>query len=160
MVEIPDVRGAMIESGMVLLGADLIAAFGQGYYEGLQLNIAAQWFGAGVFGKFLDKGFWLFTLSLPHHLRLMYVRSGSDSLAVKILDKRLSLYQEKVKPSEDIPAESVKYARKGGVTVAWPRKYRETPTGFTAVFLRTFRFRLADFASLMTCKAFPYPIMR
>ncbi|MCF7886461.1 MAG: hypothetical protein K9M80_08195 [Candidatus Marinimicrobia bacterium] len=65
-------RSSFIGTGLVLSGTQVVANYKKEKYQGLYLLIAAQWFGAGVFGDFQSKGFWFFTLSLPHYLRLMY----------------------------------------------------------------------------------------
>ena len=81
LLEVPDMDGSAICSGLILTGSSFVADFRDGYYDGLYLPIAAQWMGAGVFAKFKECGFWFLTLSLPHHLRLGYIRKSKGEEA-------------------------------------------------------------------------------
>ena len=87
-------QGSNICTSLILTGSNFIDQFKKGYYKGLHLPIAAQWFGAGVFGKFNDKGFWFFSLSLPHYLRLMYIKesNNTDSFSQE-LEKAYHFYE-------------------------------------------------------------------
>jgi hypothetical protein len=86
-IEMPEVSGSMIGTGIVIVGSDFIKHYRQDYFNGLHLSIAAQWFGCSVFGKFRDKGFWFFSLSLPHYLRLMYIE---NSRGKEVFEKELA----------------------------------------------------------------------
>lgn len=103
-IEMADFQGSNICTGLILTGSNFIDQFRKGYYKGLHLTIAAQWFGAGVFGKFNDKGFWFFSLSLPHYLRLMYVKeSNSADAFLKQLEKPYHAYKEIAGTDNDVP---------------------------------------------------------
>ncbi len=80
LVEMPDFPGANIATGLVLIGTEAIKQMGLGEFEQLDLCLAMQWFGAGVFGHFMDKGFWFTSLSLPHSVRTLIdaERSGTE----------------------------------------------------------------------------------
>ena len=103
-LEIPDLQGSIIGTGIILFGTDFYNQFKQGYYEGLHLTIATQWFGAGVFGKFNGKGFWFFSNSLPHYLRLMFVEHSKGNIAFNDeLKKPYERYKEIAGTEKDIP---------------------------------------------------------
>ena len=103
-IEMADFRGSNICTGLILTGSNFIDQFKKGYYKGLHLTIAAQWFGAGVFGKFNDIGFWFFALSLPHYLRLMYVKESNNTDAfIKQLEKPYHAYKEIAGTDNDVP---------------------------------------------------------
>lgn len=94
-VEIPGLEGMNIATGLLMVDTSFIDQFEKGYYDQLHLGIAAQWFAAGVFFKFLGKGFWFLQLSLPHYLRLMYLEQAKGEDAFKEgLQKGFSAYQE------------------------------------------------------------------
>ena len=103
-VEMSNFQGSNICTGLILTGSNFIDQFKKGYYKGLRLPIAAQWFGAGVFGKFNDKGFWFFSLSLPHYLRLMYIKesNNTDSFSQE-LEKAYHFYETIAGTDKDIP---------------------------------------------------------
>ncbi len=80
LIEIPGMEGTDIASGLLMIGSKSIEGFKQGYYDELVLSIACQWTAAGVFFKFQGKGFWFLQLSLPHYLRLMYVKQSRGTI--------------------------------------------------------------------------------
>jgi len=86
LLEVADMDGSAICSSLILVGSSFVGAFRDGYYDGLHLPIAAQWMGAGAFAKFKERGFWFLTLSLPHHLRLGYIRKskGEEAFAKEL----------------------------------------------------------------------------
>jgi hypothetical protein len=81
LLEIPGMNGADIASGLLMIGSKSFEGFKQGYYDELLLSIACQWMAAGVFFPFQGKGFWFLQLSLPHYLRLMYVKQSQGVIA-------------------------------------------------------------------------------
>lgn len=81
MIEIPDMDGADIASGLLMIGTPSLERFKQGLDDELLLSVACQWMAAGVFFKFQGKGFWFLQLSLPHYLRLEYLNKSKGTLA-------------------------------------------------------------------------------
>jgi hypothetical protein len=104
LVEIPEMEGTNIATGLLMIGSTFIEAFKQGYYDNLHLSIAAQWTAAGVFFKLFGKGFWFFQLSLPHYLRLIYLEQtkGEDAF-ITGLNQGLDTYKEFANTDKDIP---------------------------------------------------------
>src|SRR5690606_34147644 len=76
----------------------------KGYKDFLILTIAQQWFGAGVFPDFNRKGFFFLSISLPHYLRLMYVRDsdGEETFNNSMLTP-MKRYEEFAGSGSDIP---------------------------------------------------------
>jgi hypothetical protein len=91
--------------------ADLtMIGFMQGYPEGLLLSVACQWMAAGVFFPFLGKGFWFLQLSLPHYLRLMYVRQSQGVLDfIKELNGGLEAYKKVAGTENEVSILDVDY---------------------------------------------------
>jgi len=81
LIEIPGMEGTDIASGLLMIGSKSLEGFKQGYYDELLLSEACQWVAAGVFFKFQGKGFWFLQLSLPHYLKLMYVKQSRGTIA-------------------------------------------------------------------------------
>jgi hypothetical protein len=104
LVEIPEMEGTNIATGLLMIGSVFIEAFKQGYYDNLHLSIAAQWTAAGVFFKLFGKGFWFFQLSLPHYLRLIYLEQtkGEDAF-INGLNQGLDTYKEFAGTDKDMP---------------------------------------------------------
>jgi aminopeptidase N len=73
MVAVPDFEGINVASGLLMIGTGFMGELTHGRFNSLDLTIAEQWFGAGVFGKYGEPGFWIVALTLPHYLRMMYV---------------------------------------------------------------------------------------
>jgi hypothetical protein len=95
LIEIPEMDGTDIATGLLLIGSTFMDAFQQGQYDNLHLSIACQWIAAGVFFKFLGKGFWFLQLSLPHYLRLMYLeRTKGEDAFTQGLQQGLDAYKE------------------------------------------------------------------
>jgi aminopeptidase N len=74
MIEIPGLEGINIGSGLLMIGSKDLDYLNKGYQDGLLLTLAEQWFGAGVFSKYGGKGFWITSLSLPHYIRMLYLK--------------------------------------------------------------------------------------
>jgi hypothetical protein len=81
LIEIPDMDGADIASGIVMLGTPSLQRFKQGRDDELLFSIACEWMAAGVFFPFLGKGFWFLQISLPHYLRLEYLNKSRGMTA-------------------------------------------------------------------------------
>ncbi|VAX20741.1 hypothetical protein MNBD_IGNAVI01-1107, partial [hydrothermal vent metagenome] len=91
-------------SGLIMIGSQSLGMMKQKYYDGLNLTIAQQWIGAGVFAKYGAPGFWFLALSLPHYLRLMYLRQTKDEESFyESLHKPLAKYKEFSGKENDIP---------------------------------------------------------
>ncbi|MCJ7497744.1 MAG: hypothetical protein MUO78_06385 [candidate division Zixibacteria bacterium] len=104
LVEIPEMEGTNIATGLLMIGSTFIKAFKQGYYDNLHLSIAAQWTAAGVFFKLFGKGFWFFQLSLPHYLRLIYLeRTKGEDAFITGLNQGLDTYKEFAGTDKDMP---------------------------------------------------------
>ena len=95
---------SFIASGLVLVSSEFMEQFRHGYTQGLHLPIAMQWFGSGVFATFQDDGFWFFSLSLPHYLRLMAVQrfEGNESFSRGLIGP-YDLYQVYADDEDDMP---------------------------------------------------------
>ncbi len=104
LVEIPELEGTDIASGLVLTGSKDLELVRKGYSDALLLSTAAQWMAAGVFFEFLGRGFWFLQLSLPHHLRLMYIEHarGEDAFAEQ-LQHGLEAYRQAAESGNDVP---------------------------------------------------------
>ncbi|MFZ0456192.1 MAG: hypothetical protein WAM24_20755 [Ignavibacteriaceae bacterium] len=104
LFEIKDFPGINTGSGLLMIGTQSLEMFGKGYEEGIILTVAQQWFGAGVFAEFGQKGFFFLSLSLPHYLRLMYIRhsEGKDKYLHK-LNEMLDDYKKFAGQQVDIP---------------------------------------------------------
>jgi hypothetical protein len=103
LVEIPELEGTDIASGLVLTGSKDLERVRKGYSDALLLSTAAQWMAAGVFFEFLGRGFWFLQLSLPHYLRLMYIEHsrGKDAFAEQ-LQHGLEAYKQAVESGNDV----------------------------------------------------------
>jgi hypothetical protein len=90
LLAVPDFPGIDVASGLLLVGTAFLDELRRGRFDSLDLTIAQQWFGAGVFGRYGQPGFWLLTLSLPHYLRWMYLEAtqGDSALAAQVADAR------------------------------------------------------------------------
>ncbi len=104
-VEIDRYPGAsFITTGLVLTNTKVMDQYREGYHRGLHLTTAAQWFGAGVFGQWQAPGFWFFSLSLPHYLRMMYLEAqgGAERLAAT-LERAYQGYLDHTDQLNDVP---------------------------------------------------------
>lgn len=104
ITEIPDFPGINTCSGLLMMGSYSLKMAENGYNDMLFLTLAQQWFGAGVFGRFGEKGFFFIALSLPHYLRLMFIREdkGEDVYNNSLTDP-LKKYKEFAGTENDIP---------------------------------------------------------
>ncbi|MFA4923229.1 MAG: hypothetical protein WC557_03455 [Ignavibacteriaceae bacterium] len=104
LFEVTQWEGINTGSGLLMIGSQSLEMMKRKYYDGLNLTIAQQWIGAGVFAKYGDTGFWFLALSLPHYLRLMYLRQtqGEESF-LEALQEPLVKYKEFAGKENDIP---------------------------------------------------------
>lgn len=104
LFEVTQWEGINTGSGLIMIGSQSLEMMKQKYYDILNLTIAQQWIGAGVFAKYGAPGFWFMSLSLPHYLRLMYLRQtkGEESFQ-ESLHKPLDKYKEFAGKENDIP---------------------------------------------------------
>ena len=104
LFEVTQWEGINTGSGLIMIGSQSLEMMKQKYYDLLNLTIAQQWIGAGVFAKYGAPGFWFLALSLPHYLRLMYLRQtkGEESFQ-ESLHKPLAKYKEFSGKENDIP---------------------------------------------------------
>lgn len=104
LVEVPDFEGMNIASGLVMIGSSFLSAMVHGEYDGLHLAVAEQWIGAGVFGRYGAPGFWFTSISMPHYLRLMYVRkSRGEEAYMTALNSPLKKYEAFAGKENDVP---------------------------------------------------------
>jgi len=118
--------GANLGTSIVALGSDMLGPMDRGRAAMLDLAVASQWFGAGVFGKFQEEGFWFLTLSLPHYERLLYLRDTQGEEAFrKDLDGNLDRYRKFAGSANDIPILRVDYlnTQEKGNAVAFKGPY-------------------------------------
>lgn len=104
LFEVTKWEGINVGSGLLTVGTSSLEMFKQGYYEGLNLTIAQQWIGAGVFAKYGSPGFWFLSLSLPHYLRLMYLcQTKGEETFLKSMSEPLEKYREFAGKKNDFP---------------------------------------------------------
>ncbi len=104
LLEVTQWEGINTGSGLLLIGSQSFEMMGKGYFESLDLTIAQQWIGAGVFAKYGTPGFWFLALSLPHYLRLMYIRQVKGEEAfLESLQEPIVKYKEFAGKENDIP---------------------------------------------------------
>ncbi len=102
--EVADFGGINVGSGLLTIGTKSIEMINKGFDDFLILTIAQQWFTSCVFADFSEPGFFFFTISLPHYLRLMYVRDSEGEAAYNdALLKPLDKYKEFAQSESDIP---------------------------------------------------------
>ena len=104
LIEVPDFEGINVGSGLLTVGSASLNQMKQGNFDMLHLTIAQQWIGAGIFAKFGEPGFWFLALSLPHYLRLTYIRhtKGKDAFN-EAMHQPLTKYLEFAGKENDIP---------------------------------------------------------
>jgi hypothetical protein len=102
--EVSDFGGINVGSGLLTIGTQAVEMINKGYKDMLMLTIAQQWFGANVFADFSKPGFFFFTISLPHYLKLMYIRDKDGEVEFNnALLKPLDGYKEFAGNEGDIP---------------------------------------------------------
>lgn len=104
LFEVTQWEGINTGSGLIMIGSQSLEMMKQKYYDILNLTIAQQWIGACVFAKYGAPGFWFLSLSLPHYLRLMYVRqTKGEELFLESQNKPIANYKEFAGKENDIP---------------------------------------------------------
>ena len=104
LFEVTQWEGINTASGLIMIGSPSLDMIKQKYYETLNLTIAQQWIGAGLFARFGEKGFWFLALSLPHYLRLMYLRkTQGEEVFQESLHDPIAKYREFSGKENDIP---------------------------------------------------------
>ncbi|MBS4035308.1 MAG: hypothetical protein KGZ85_12635 [Ignavibacterium sp.] len=102
--EVSSFPGINVGSGLLTTGTQSLEMINKGSKDFLILTIAQQWFGAGVFPDFNKKGFFFFSISLPHYLRLMYLRDSEGEEAFNnLLLTPMKRYEEFAGSGSDIP---------------------------------------------------------
>ena len=106
--EVSDFGGVNVGSGLLTIGTQSVKMIEKGYLDILILNISQQWYTANVFADFDSQGFFFFTISLPHYLRLMYVRDSEGEDAYnKVLLTPIERYKEIAGTENDVPIISI-----------------------------------------------------
>ena len=104
LFEVTEWEGINVGRGFIMIGTQSFEMMKQGYFESLNLTVAQQWIGAGVSAKYGSPGFWFLSLSLPHYLRLMYLRqSQGEESFLKSMNEPLEKYKEFAGKENDIP---------------------------------------------------------
>lgn len=104
LLEVPQFPGVNIGTGIITFGKDEIEAFKIGNKDRIDLAIANQWMGAGIFGKFPSRGFWFMSISMPHYLRLMYLQKvKGEEVFQKNLNDLYGVYKPIAGTDNDIP---------------------------------------------------------
>jgi hypothetical protein len=110
LVEVPYFEGIDVSSGLLMVGSSSLKGMRKGYFDPLLLTVAQQWVGAGVFAQFRQRGFWFLTISLPHYLRLMYVRHSKGEAAFdEALHEPLEQYRQFAGKENDVPIMDVDF---------------------------------------------------
>lgn len=104
IIEVKEFPGVNVCSGLLMIGTQSLDAVCNGNDDIIALPVAQQWFAAGVFAKYGGKGFFFLTISLPHYLRLMYIRQNQGEDAYnKALMEPVTAYLEFAGKEKDIP---------------------------------------------------------
>mgnify|MGYP000892657238 CR=1 FL=1 len=81
IVETPNKAGGDVGAGLIFIGPDLIGQFLAGDYEELAAMVAMQWVGHGMYPVLRGPGAFFLGLSLPQHLKLMYLKHAIGETA-------------------------------------------------------------------------------
>lgn len=81
IIETPNKPGGDVGPGLIFVGPDMIGRFIKGDYEELAAMVAMQWVGYGMYPAMRGPGAFFLGLSLPQHLKLMYVRHTQGETA-------------------------------------------------------------------------------
>lgn len=104
LLEVNDFPGIDIASGLLTIGTESLKEIEGGFDDILLLSVAEQWFGACVFGEYGAPGFFFFNISLPHYLRLMYVRhSRGKEIFNKSIMRSFDSYKPIAGTDVDVP---------------------------------------------------------
>lgn len=74
LIETSKFDGANLGSSFITIGSNDLKYYISGNKQMLNMALASQWYGTCVFPKLFCKGFWFLSVSLPHYLRLMYIK--------------------------------------------------------------------------------------
>jgi hypothetical protein len=103
VLETAEWPGTNIGSGIVVPGKPAVDAFLAGHRDELRLALACQWMGAGIFPEFMSPGYWFLQLSLPHYLRLMYVKEADGEREFENqLERSLAAYERFAGTDQDV----------------------------------------------------------
>ncbi len=104
IIETPNRPGAEVGPGLMLIGPDVIGRFLDGNYEELGSMTAVEWIGNGMYLKLRGPGAFFLNLSLPQHLKLLYITHDEGKQALRdSLQTLLGIYRE-VEGNIDEPA--------------------------------------------------------
>jgi hypothetical protein len=108
LIEVKEFPGVNICSGLLMVGTQSLDAIINGYDDMLILPVAQQWFGAGVYAKYGDKGFPFLSISLPHFVKLIYIRlfQGNETF-IKSISESLESYKKIIGTEKDIPLNEI-----------------------------------------------------
>ena len=120
LLEVPQFPGTNIGSGIITFGKDEVEAFKIGNKDAIDLAVADQWMGAGIFGKFPSRGFWFMSISMPHYLRMMYLQKvEGEEVFQKNLNNSYNAYKPFAGTEKDMPILDVYFLNtkeKGAIT--------------------------------------------
>jgi aminopeptidase N len=101
ILELGEDPGTNIGSGLLVMGSPAVDEILAGHDDQLALGVAEQWLGAAAFPLYRSRGFWFLQLSLPHYLRLMFLRaSQGDEAFQKAMSDNLSAYRRAASDGE------------------------------------------------------------
>jgi hypothetical protein len=108
LFEISGLMGVNTCSGLLMADTQFIKAVIKGYEEMLMLTTAQQWFGAGVYAEYGKPGFLFLNISLPHYLRLMFIRyEKGEEKYNEALNNMLKKYKEIGIDSSEVPLKDI-----------------------------------------------------
>jgi hypothetical protein len=106
--EINRLMGVNTCPALLMVDTEFIKAVIKGYEEMLMLTTAQQWLGAGVYAEYGKPGFLFLNISLPHYLRLMFIRSDKGEEKFKeALNNMLNKYKEIEGDSSEVPLKDI-----------------------------------------------------
>ncbi len=104
LLEVPQFPGTNIGTGIITFGKNEIEAFKVGNKDQIDLAVADQWIGAGIFSQFPSRGFWFMSISMPHYLRMTYLQNVEGEQAFqKTLNDSYNAYRPIAGTDKDIP---------------------------------------------------------
>jgi hypothetical protein len=110
LIEVTQFPGVNIGTGIITFGRNEYEAFKIGKKDGIDLAVADQWMGAGIFAKFPSRGFWFMSISIPHYLRMMYLQKvEGEEIFLKNLNESYDAYRPVAGTEKDIPIYDVDF---------------------------------------------------
>jgi hypothetical protein len=110
LIEVTQFPGVNIGTGIITFGRNEYEAFKIGKKDGIDLAVADQWMGAGIFAKFPSQGFWFMSVSIPHYLRMMYLQKvEGEEIFLKNLNDSYDAYRPIAGTGNDIPIYDVDF---------------------------------------------------